>query len=70
MELIDAITGRRSVRRYQEKVVSRELLEELMATACWAPSADNLQPWYFVVLTREADIRLMQETMEKVAEEI
>ena len=70
MELIDAITGRRSVRRYQEKPVSRELLEELMTAACWAPSADNLQPWYFVVLTREADIQLMRETMEKVAEEI
>ena len=70
MELIEAIKTRRSVRKYQEEPVPRELLEELMEAACWAPSADNAQPWYFVVLTQEEDIRRMQETMERVSEEI
>ena len=45
MELMEAIRTRRSVRRYQDREVPRELLEELMEAACWAPSADNLQPW-------------------------
>ena len=70
MELKEAIQSRRSVRRYQDKGVSRELLEELMESACWAPSADNLQPWYFVVLTKQEDIERMRETMERVSEEI
>ncbi len=70
MELMEAIRGRRSVRRYQDREVPRELLEELMEAACWAPSADNLQPWYFVVLTKPEDIALLRETMEKVSEEI
>ena len=70
MELMEAIRTRRSVRRYQDREVPRELLEELMEAACWAPSADNLQPWYFVVLTKQEDIALLQETMEKVSEEI
>lgn len=70
MELKEGIQSRRSVRRYQDKGVSRELLEELMESACWAPSADNLQPWYFVVLTKQEDIERMRETMERVSEEI
>ena len=70
MELMEAIRTRRSVRRYQDREVPRKLLEELMEAACWAPSADNLQPWYFVVLTKQEDIALLQETMEKVSEEI
>lgn len=70
MELKETIETRRSIRRYQEKEVPRELLEELMESACWAPSADNLQPWYFVVLTKQEDILLMRETMERVSEEI
>ena len=70
MELMEAIRTRRSVRRYQNREVPRELLEELMEAACWAPSADNLQPWYFVVLTKPEDIALLRETMEKVSEEI
>ena len=52
MELTGVIKNRRSVRKYREKPVPRELLEELMEAACWAPSADNAQPWYFVVLTK------------------
>lgn len=70
MELMEAVTERRSVRRYTEQAVSRELLEELMEAACWAPSADNAQPWYFVVLTQQEDIDRMRQTMERVSEEI
>jgi len=70
MELKSAIETRRSIRRYQDRAVPRELLEELMESACWAPSADNMQPWYFVVLTKQEDIERMRETMERVSEEI
>lgn len=70
MELKTSIETRRSVRRYQEKEVPRELVEAVLEAACWAPSADNLQPWYFVALTKQEDIALMRETMERVSEEI
>lgn len=70
MELREALTGRRSVRRYREEPVPREVLEEVLEAACWAPSADNMQPWYFVALTQREDILRMRETMERVSEEI
>ena len=34
MELLEIITGRRSIRRYREQAVPRELLEELLEAAC------------------------------------
>ncbi len=49
MELKDAIYGRRSVRKYDSEEVSDSDIKEIMEAACWAPSAVNLQPWYFVV---------------------
>ena len=70
MDLMEIVTGRRSVRRYQETPVPRELLEDLLTAACWAPSADNAQPWYFVVLTQPEDIQALGATMERVSEEI
>ena len=70
MELLEAIKNRRSIRKYREEPVPWEVLEQLLEAACWAPSADNQQPWYFVALTRKEDIDLLQETMERVAEEI
>ena len=44
MELMEAITTRRSVRRYRNDPVPRNILEEVLEAACWAPSADNVQP--------------------------
>ena len=70
MELMDAMKNRRSVRRYQEREVPRELLEELLTAACWAPSAENMQPWYFVALTKPEELQRMMETMEQVSESL
>ena len=70
MELMEAVVGRRSVRRYTEEAIPRETLEELLQAACWAPSADNAQPWYFVALTNPEDIERMRRTLERVSEEI
>lgn len=44
------LRSRRSVRAWLDRPVPRELLERCLEAATWAPSADNLQPWRFVVL--------------------
>ena len=70
MELTEAIRKRRSVRRYREEPVSEEVLRELLELACWAPSAENEQPWYFVALTRPEELQTLQNTMAQVAEDM
>jgi coenzyme F420-0:L-glutamate ligase / coenzyme F420-1:gamma-L-glutamate ligase len=52
--LAELIKGRRSVRRYTEQPVPRELIEQVLEAARWAPSPHGRQPWRFVVLTRPA----------------
>ena len=47
------LRGRRSVRKYQARPVSREQLEQILEAARWAPSPHGRQPWRFVVLTRQ-----------------
>ena len=51
MDAIQALKERRSVRDYEEKPVPRELIEEIIDTARLAPTADNIQPWEFIVVT-------------------
>ncbi len=48
--VLAAMRGRRSIRAWQSRPVPREELERILQAATWAPSADNLQPWRFVVL--------------------
>ena len=56
MDAIEALKGRRSVRVYDEKPVPREIIEEIVDTARLAPSANNSQPWEFIVVT-DRDMR-------------
>lgn len=48
MDVIDAMRGRISVRAYLDKPVSREMLEQVLEAARWAPSGTNTQPWRVV----------------------
>jgi nitroreductase len=58
MEVLEAISRRRSIRRFKDKPVPRELLEKLLTASVQAPSANNRQPWRFVVLEGAAKDKL------------
>lgn len=60
MDLLEAVRGRRSIRRFLKKPVPRELIEKLIKECTWAPSAMNTQPWYFYVLEGEARDKLVE----------
>ena len=51
MDAIEALKTRRSVRAYAAKPVAKEILEDLVDCGRLAPSAMNIQPWDFVVVT-------------------
>lgn len=50
---MSVVMQRKSVRRYTDKLVSDENIKELMIAAQQAPSANNQQPWEFVVVTNK-----------------
>jgi len=50
MDTLEAIRTRRSVRKYQDRPVSEELVRTLLEAAMNAPSARNGRPWQFVVI--------------------
>ncbi|MDI4650148.1 nitroreductase family protein [Cohnella hashimotonis] len=53
MELLEAIKGRRSIGKVKDEPVARELIEQVIEAATWAPSHHKTEPWRFVVLTGE-----------------
>ncbi len=50
MDLIQAIKGRRSVRKFKSSPVSDELVTTVLEAGRWAPSWVNTQCWRFVVV--------------------
>ena len=52
--MISEIETRRSVRKFTNRAVAREILEQIVAAGLCAPSSKNRQPWKFVVATGNA----------------
>jgi nitroreductase len=50
MDAIEAILTRRSVRKYTDEPVSEADIKMMLEAAMSAPSANNRQPWAFVVI--------------------
>lgn len=51
MSLLDLILSRRSIRRYENKDIPEEVLQQILETGRQAPSATNRQPIHFVIVT-------------------
>lgn len=61
--LASLMRGRRSVRKYLARPVSREQIEHILEAARWAPSPHGRQPWRFVVLTQQGVKAQLAEDM-------
>jgi len=61
MDAIEAIKTRRSIREYKDKPIPKDILEKIVDAARFAPTARNVQPWEFIVITKP-------ETLKKIAE--
>lgn len=59
------LAGRRSVRQFDTKHVSPDIVKQLLTSACQAPSAHNRQPWRFVVLSRLEEKEKLARLMGK-----
>ena len=51
MDAFEAIQRRKSIREFEDTAVPRETLQKLLEAARLSPSAKNIQPWHFIVVT-------------------
>lgn len=63
MDVIDAIRGRRSVRRFTDEPVSRADLRKVLEAVQWAPSWVNVQPWRIVLVEDPATKAALRDTL-------
>jgi nitroreductase len=54
MDTINTILNRRSIRKYKDKKIPAEIINNLLKAAMYAPSAFNMQPWEFIVIDDKA----------------
>ena len=67
MDLVEGIKTRRSARKYRSEPVARELLQEVINLAKWAPSDMNTQPWQVTALrdkARDGLVKIMKKGID------
>lgn len=67
MNVLQAIQCRRSVRAYSTRAIPLDILARLRQALRWAPSACNIQPWRFILVT---DANLREELAHAAREQM
>ena len=53
MNAIDAIRTRRSLRQLSDRLVPRDIIDDILALACTAPAPHHTRPWRYVIVSPE-----------------
>jgi|WetSurMetagenome_2_1015567.scaffolds.fasta_scaffold67910_2 nitroreductase len=69
-EFIDLVKSRRSIRAWQDKPVSEELLLQAIELATYAPNAGNQQNWHFYLILKRETINAIADAVQATAERI
>jgi nitroreductase len=67
MDVYEAVTSRRAVRKFVDRPVPPEVLRRVLSAAVWAPSGSNLQPWHAFVVTDAPLAELKKRIAERIA---
>lgn len=67
VDLFDAIATRRSCRQFTDKTVPMEVIEKILRSAMYAPSALNEQPWEFIIIQDKTLLNRLGEANHNAA---
>jgi len=68
MDVSEAIETRRTCRRFLDKPVPKEIIEEILEKAMRSPSGGNLQPWRVYVVAGDVRDQIVREVKEFISE--
>ena len=66
MDIFETIQGRKSIRRFKQAPVPDEDLNKILDAGRWAPSANNTQPWSFIVIKDRAMLKAMATAVREM----
>lgn len=70
MELKEVIENRRSIRKFKNIDISKEIIENLIDCARLAPSTKNRQPWQFVIVKDKIKNQIADIMLDNIKENL
>ncbi|MDD4294697.1 MAG: nitroreductase family protein [Candidatus Omnitrophica bacterium] len=67
MDILKVIKERKTIRKYKDKPIPKEIIEKIIEAGRWGPSVIGLQPWEFVFIeTEEVLDKIIQKLKERL----
>ncbi|MDO5713346.1 MAG: nitroreductase family protein [Tissierellia bacterium] len=63
MSIYEVIQNRRSIRKYQDREIPKEILDKILEAGRLAPSASNEQNWKFIMVTEPKLLQKVASSM-------
>jgi nitroreductase len=60
--VIEAIKSRRAIRSFEDTPVPDSAIQTMLEAATYAPSAINIQPWKFTIITNKEAMKQLSDT--------
>jgi nitroreductase len=60
-EIVDLLQSHRSIRRYTKKPIPKDILNEILSSAQWAPSSHNVQAYSIIVVDDQEKKKILSE---------
>ena len=70
MDLFEAIQGRKSIRRFKQTPVPDDVINKILDAGRLAPSANNTQPWSFLVIKDREVLKKMAEAVREMIDRL
>jgi nitroreductase len=64
--VLEAIKSRRAIRSYEDKPIPESAIQTMLEAATYAPSAINVQPWKFTIITNKAEMKRLSDIAKPV----
>jgi len=64
-ELSELFEKRRSIRDFEDREVTLEIIKEIIRDSCLAPSSANTQPWRFIIVNNRGIIKSLSDESKK-----
>jgi len=68
MDLVDAVKGRRSIRRFKQTPLPDEDIRKILDAGRLAPSSSNTQPWSFMVIRNRGKLKQMASVVRAMVD--
>ena len=64
-DYLELLKKRRSIRDYQDRVVSLDTITDIIKKSCLAPSSGNGQPWRFIIINNRSVIKKLSDESKR-----